>query len=258
MKNSSLVIALLLLLTGICSCSGWNDELDVDINDPQQIAWVEDVIDEDLLNAIGVENINFGHTPPNLDTISFIVDKLRYDTCIRYRKITIQGVDYIEPSYNNPGLENSVYKHHFFNPNGNLVGHKMHIRAHTGDESTIAPDTTFVIGSGNNFTAYFQRKYYSEQEGNPTWAFLISGTLEYATDTTIVDNEVVVTKKFLGVSNYRIGKKILDIDTPPTQGYYPGTLMLMRPYNIANPIVPYHVWDTLPDDKDKFSLSFCP
>ncbi|MBO7084069.1 MAG: hypothetical protein J6W30_09510 [Bacteroidales bacterium] len=243
MKKQFLHLVLLLLLIGLSACS--DDGIDINVNDPQHIPWVEDLIDPDLLNAIGVENIYFGHTPPNIDSLSFIVEKLEYDTCIRYRKITIMGVDTIMPSYNNPGLENSVYKHHFFNCNENIAGYKMHIKAHTGDESFITTDSIFVIGYGNNFTAYYQKKLFSEKEGNPTWAYLITGTVEYDS-----------TNKILGVSNYHIGKKILAIDFPPTQGYYPGTLMYMKPYSTNPDIIPCRVWDTLPDRSNNTPFSF--
>ena len=82
MKKQFLHLVLLLLLIGLSACS--DDGIDINVNDPQHIPWVEDLIDPDLLNAIGVENIYFGHTPPNIDSLSFIVEKLEYDTCIRW------------------------------------------------------------------------------------------------------------------------------------------------------------------------------
>lgn len=254
MKTRPILLALMLLLTGLNACSDWENGLDFDMTDPQEINWVEEIIDNDLLYALGVENIYFGHTPPDLDSLSFMVNRLWYDTCIRYRHVSYAGFDTILPTYNNPGLENSVYKHHFSQHSGNILHHKLYIKDHIGNESIIDCDTAFVIGNGNNFTVYFKWKILSEQEGNPTWAYLVSGTLNYAYDTTVTitqnDTIIELTKRLVGVSKYHIGKKILAIDTPPSQGYYPGTLMFMRPYDTLH-ILPYAPWDTISSHPSK-------
>lgn len=258
MKRRLPFIVLLLILTGLHACSGWTDGVDLIIDDPQAMPWVEDIIDDSLLNIIDNNNVNFeihfGHTPPNLDSVSFIIDQLWYDTCIRYRMVHHPFLgDTVMPSYNNPGFESSVYKHHFYDPYGSMIHQTFYIRDHMGNESMIEADSTFVIGSGNDFTVYFKFDIDSQKEGYPTWAYLISGTLEYTYDTTVkitkTDTIVSIKKRLLGVSDYHIGKKIMrtDPENPPTQGYYQGTLMFLRPYQslASDTIKPYTVWDTI-------------
>ena len=234
MKKYRIVVALLCCLAGLYSCD--DTGIDLGINDPQHIQWVEEIIDNDLLQAFGEENIHFGHTPPDLHDVSFVINELWYDSCIRYRPVTILGVTNIEPSYSSGGVEVTVYKHHFFNHIENLAQQRVFIKSHNNDDPNLKPidvPSTFVIGSGNDFSAYFQAKTISEKEGNPTWAYLISGT--------------VVNDPDLGkcISNYKIGKKILTIDFDPVAGYYPKTIMIMRPLDNTAPI-PCVVWDTIP------------
>lgn len=231
MRKRPIFIVLLCCLAGLFACKDSLNGIDIDIQDPQHIMWVEDVIHDDLMEVFGEENIHFGHTPPNLEGISFIINGLLYDTCVRYRKVTINGVSNIEPSYINPGFENSVYKHRLSNQNGNIIRHDMFIRDHNNNQSLIECDTAYVVGSGNDFSVYFEWKIFSEQEGNPTWAYLFSGSLVYSNDSII------------GIKDYMIGKKIIDIDTPPTLGYYPGTYMILHPYNLTNPIIPLQDWN---------------
>ena len=235
MRKYHIIVALLCCLAGLNSCK--DAGIDLDINDPQHILWVEEIIDDDLMQAFGEENIHFGHTPPNLDSISFVIDELWYDSCIRYRPVTIFGVTSIEPSYSSGGIEVTVYKHHFFDHKENIAHQRVFIKSHNNDNPNLKPidiPNTYVIGSGNNFTAYFQAQTISEKEGNPTWAYLISGT--------------IVNDPVLGrcISNYKIGKKIIDIEFDPVAGYYPKTIMIMRPLNNTIPI-PCVVWDTIPD-----------
>lgn len=243
MKRHLLVFVALLGILGMNACSDM-EGIDLDFHDPQHIQWVEKVIDDELLEAFGEENIHFGHTPPNLEGISFIVDQLLYDTCVRYRPVTINGVTEIKPSFNNPGLENSVYKHHFFDHTENVTHSRMYVEDHSyGNNSLADCDTAFITGSGNDFTIYFVEHIVSEQGGNPTWAYIISGTLKQ-------DNTGMT-----GISNYRIGKKILEIEFRPTAGYYPGTYMILHPHTANPDILPYEAWDTIPT-QGRNNLSF--
>lgn len=253
MKKATLFSTLLLFLTGFYACSGWTDPVDFDFDDPQRIRWVEDVVDDSLLVLLGEEDIHFGHTPPNLDTISFVVDQFWYDTCIRVKKITLfingNPFDSMLTSYNNLGFEKTTYKHHFYNPRGNIISQTMYLEDNQGNRSLFTCDSTYIIGSGNDFTAYYKWTSESQQEGYPTWGFLVSGTLEYTFDTLHLNDSVFELKKrFVGVKNYRIGKMIEKIGTPPTQGYYPGTRMFLRPYDkdiTGKPAAYYMNWDTL-------------
>lgn len=235
MRKSSFIIALLCCLAGLYSCT--KTGIDVDIHDPQHILKVQEIIDNDLMQAFGEENIHFGHTPPNLDGISFILDQFEYDSLIRWRRVPnpLTGESTIEPSYSSGGgYENTIYKHHFFDQIENISCQRFYRKSHNQPEpepSTI--DTTFVIGSGNDFSAYFCAKTISPEEANPTWAYLISAT---------VVNDTASGKRY--ITNYKIGKKIIETEGDPIAGYYPGTIMIMHP-RVTNPI-PCVVWDTIP------------
>lgn len=239
MKKASFIL-ISLLLTGLYSCSGW-DEIDIDVNDPQHIEWVEDIIDEDLLDALnalsaqnGINYIHFGHTPPNLDNISFKVDSLWTDTSVVHK---LDGTI----SYINFGFENANYEHHFFDHVDNIAHQKMHNHNYTyNTDLWVDSDSTYVIGYDNNFTAYFKKQYISAEEANPTWAYLISGTLVYDSNPDSSDSI------FVGIENYRIAKKIVATEGNPNPGHYcKGTLKVFRPY--YDTIVPYCNWDTLTD-----------
>lgn len=235
MKRILLALTCILL---VCSCKE-NDNLGFDMNfhDPQDIAALMESIDRDLLEVFGEENIHFGHTPPNINDISFKVDTLRYDTCIRY--VYVPAVDSVMLSPSAPPvLENSLYQHHFFHPIGNITQHKLNIFDRSyGTNYTQESDTVFIIGSGDSFTAYYEMKIESEKDGNPTWDFLVSGTLVHDS-----------TGAFIGISNYRLGKKIVKVESAPTAGYYTGTIMIMEPFN-AESIAPYWLWDTINPSK---------
>ena len=245
MKKIVLFPILLLVLTILNACSGWDERIDIDFTDPQQIEWVEDVVDEDLLLAMGIENIHFGHTPPNIDDFSFVVDSLWYETWVKVllRENQITHVKWIDTVYSQPNFEKSKYKHHFFNQNGNIIHQRMYYQDHNQNEALVDCDTTFLIGSFINdttgcFTAYYSWKVESETQGNPTYAFLVSGTLRYTKDN---QNQLRLTY----IDNYRIGKKVIQIDPAYEQStnvYHPGTLWVYRAYH-PRPLQPTN-WDT--------------
>ena len=235
MKNRTFIVALLCGLAGLCSCG--KTGIDIDVTDPQEVQWVEDIVDDDLMQAFGEEDIHFGHTPPNLDGISFILEGLVYDSLIRYRRVInpLTGVTTIEPSYSSGGgYENATYKHHFYDQVGTIAYQRFYRKAHNQPEtepSTIHP--TYVIGSGNDFSAYYRIKTISPEEADPIWAYLVSAT--------IVDDPATGNRY---ITNYKLGKKIIETDGDPVAGYYPGTIMIMRPLD-TQPI-PCVEWDTNP------------
>ena len=241
MKKALLFSILLAFLIGWNACSGWDNDIDIDFNDPQDIEWVENIIDEDLLLILddlkaknGIDYIHFGHTPPNLDSISFIVNKLWYDTCIKYFP---DG----HASYKNPGFENAYYEHHFPEQVDNIAHHRLHSFDSTYFESrTIDCENAYIIGSGNNFTVYFKHQFISETQGNPTYAYLVSGTLVY--DSIPNSNDSI----FVGIKNYRIAKKIVATEPDPAPYYCKGTLMVLKPLR-ENQNMPYWIWDTIPN-----------
>lgn len=233
-----LLASLGLLILLLCSCKEDKDGgFDMNFHDIQDIKGLMESIDPDLLELFGEENIHFGHTPPNINDISFKVDTLRYDTCLRY--VYVPAVDSVMLSPSAPPvLENALYQHHFYHPIGNITRHKLNIHDRSyGNQYTQESDTVFIIGSGNSFTAYYELKIESEKDGNPTWDFLVSGTLVYDS-----------TGAFIGVSGYRLGKKIVSVESPPTAGYYTGTIMIMESFR-NGAISPQWEWDTIPDSR---------
>lgn len=233
MKRIHLISILFACFIGLNACSGLDDGVEFNFNDPQHIQWVEDIIDQDFLDALndlsvqsGIVYIHFGHTPPNLDSISFIVDTLLYDTCIKFLP---DG----HISSNKPDQELASYKHHFSDQVGNIIREKIQFYDIAYQKSIEAKsDTTYIIGSGNDFTAYFKKKSISPEHGNPTYAYLVSGTLVYDT-----------IPKPIGVVNYRIAKKIIATDPDPAPYYCKGTLMVLKPYH-ENDTIPFINWDT--------------
>lgn len=236
MKNRTFIVALLCGLAGLCSCG--KTGIDIDISDPQEIQRVDSIVDDDLLKAFvkafGEESIHFGHTPPNIDGISFILEGLVYDSLITVHRIILPtGETRIDTSKSSGGgYENAVYKHHFFDQVGSIARQKFYRKAHNQPEpviSTIHP--TYIIGSGNDFSAYYCIQTNSPEEANPIWAYLISATIVDGPDSD-------------SIANCKIGKKIIHTNGDPIAGYYEGTIRIMHPLDTLP--IPCVEWDTIP------------
>ena len=228
---------LLCFLAGFNACREWEG---IDFQSDQDIEWINEVKINgnpedytDFLLAYGEENIHFGYNPPRLDSISFFVDGMDYITCDRYvyklknNNYEIEHLATTSPS----GSDGLKYYYLFYNHIGNISNFKTKVSA-PHEDVYGEKDTVYVIGSGNDFTAYYYE--ITEQSGRPINFVIISGTLEY-------DQE----GNFTGVSNYRYGKKIIKINEPPTpenpsfQGFAEGTIEIKKHEGLA----PYSNWD---------------
>ncbi len=229
MKQAPLLSVLLLSLALFASCS--EEGIDIDFHDPQHVVFIhgEDdqghvLIDQDLVEAFGEEYIHFGHTPPNLEDISFKIQGMDYVSCVRY----IFNIDPSQPPIlshtDPPTFDGSTNYHHFYHHTENLATHKCktidtynnaYLREINpvyviGDTDTISIGNTKLI----RFTVYYEEELQENDSGHPTNAFLISGTLVY-------DDQ----DHFMGIKDYRMGKKILRYkERPVTPSYAQGTI----------------------------------
>ena len=212
MKKTHLfpVIVLGLVLMASCSKSG----IDINITDPQHVEFLQ-LIDTALLNAFEEEHIHFGHTPPNIDSLSFMVDSMEYVVCNRYKYHPITH-EPVPSTYNGPGdFDASVYYHLFYHHIDNLSSHTLLSIGTGGADDTFKRnnDTVYVIGSGNAFTAYYEE--YPDMPYHPTYGILVSGILEYHLDTVYSATDTVIHQTFVGIKDYRIGKMIMKYGQQP-------------------------------------------
>lgn len=233
MKRTTSIAVLFLSLFMITSCT---DGINIDVNDPQHIEFIEVAIDQNLIEAFGEENIHFGHTPPSLEGISFKVVGMDYDTCIRY----IFNVNPNEPPIlshtDPPTYDGSTNYHHFYNHIDNIASHKLKTIDSHNDTYTRENDVVYVIGNANSnqFTAYYEEELQEEGSGYPSNGILVSGKLEFTTDTIISANDTVYKKKFIGVKDYRLGKKILRYkERPSIPSYAEGTIEVKKHPGLA-------------------------
>lgn len=222
----------LLTLAFVCfSCE--REAIDFDFNSPQEIQKVNQTLrdNNDLIEHFGEEYIHFGPVPPSLEGISFKVTGMDFEFCERYIFGPTPDDPPILSHADPPTYEASINHHHFFDHTQGLSKHRLMTYGTHGDIYTKENDTIYVIGSGNDFTAYYIEKTDEEGSGNPTNAILISGTLVYDQNGN-----------FIGVEHYRIGKKILDYEYHPTiNAYAKGTLEIKRHDEFS----PRYEWDTI-------------
>lgn len=214
MKKARLLSVLFLSIVMMAACT--KSGVDINLHDPQHIAFL-DTIPSDLLKAFGEEHINFGHTPPSLDTIAFHIERrsLKYDTVdqIQFDAVTHQPIHShkLMGSYDKIG-----YYHYFYNHINNIISDSV---LYYGDEKfKMNYEVVYVIGSGESFTAYFVEKAHSQN--HPTNGILISGTLVYTTDTLFINNDTIYNKRFCGIKDYRMGKEIIDYEQEPQLSDY--------------------------------------
>ncbi|MBQ3710695.1 MAG: hypothetical protein II887_08330 [Bacteroidales bacterium] len=236
MKKTQLIPVIFLSLVMMASCS--KTGIEVNIHDPQHIVFIHGfdenehiLIDQDLVDAFGEEYIHFGHTPPSLEGFSFKVRGMDYDTCIRF----IFNVDPTQPPIQShtdpPTYDPSVNHHHFYNHVENISSHKIMTSDSFNDTYTREKDTVYVIGDENThrFTAYYEEVLQEEGAGHPTNAIIFSGTVVYD------DND-----QFVGIKDYRIGKKILKYRERPTiPSYAEGTIEIKTHSELS----PVEDWD---------------
>ena len=125
MKRASVFTSILTsLLMAVASCTKV-DPVAIDIIDPQDVGFVNVVLDDDLVEAFGEENIHFGHTPPSLEGLSFYVQGMDYVVCRRY---IFDAYNNYQPTLSHadpPTYDGSRNWHHFHHHIENLASHKM-------------------------------------------------------------------------------------------------------------------------------------
>lgn len=242
MKKTQLIPVIFLSLVMMASCS--KTGIEVNIHDPQHVVFIHGLdenehilIDQDLVDAFGEEYIHFGHTPPSLEGISFKADMMYYETVVRYLFNQDPTQPPILSGADPPTDDGNRNYHHFYNHTENIARQRMQTITTYQDTVLRQNDTVYIIGdeSTHSFTAYYEETLKEEGSGHPTSAILISGTLVYD------DNG-----HFLGVKNYRIGKKILRYKERPTPNQY-GIIMAFAEGTIEikkqNELAPAEEWN---------------
>lgn len=217
----------LMLCGWLLSACGEHDGIDFDFHEPSKLDSILGVVPPDLVEMFGEEHFHFGPNPPDLSDCSFRVDGLQYVAAIRY-VFGPNDVPFLSQT-EMPSVDMTRYYHHFYNAFNGYAGHRLKTIDPSNNQFLRENDTVFVIGQGNEFTAYYIDSILEPASGNPVNAILISGTI--VKDTT----------GFKGLENYRIGKKILRYTThPAVNAYAPGTIEVKQ----HNGMCPADNWDT--------------
>jgi len=225
-------IVLVLLFLPFVSCEDWIG-IDADFTDPQEVTPMLEYLPQDLLDAFGEEYINFGPTPPDLSDISFKVNGLDYVTSIRYLFGPTDDDEYIISTTDPPTYDATIYYHHFMEQTEHIAKHNLKTIDPNNNIFFRHNDTVYVIGHDSLFTAYYQETIQDSLAGYPTNYIILSGTL-------VRDSG---TQAFIGIRNYRIGKKIKKyLYRPIAPSYAPGTIEVKTHQELS----PAHVWDTIP------------
>lgn len=208
-----LLLILCLLVSGLLlSRCKEHEGIDFSFHEPQSVANVMGTIPEDLVAAFGEEYFHFGPNPPDLNDLSFRVDGLQYVKAIRY----VFGPDGnpILSQAEMPPVDMTRYLHHFYDADGGFSGHRLKTIDPSNNQFLRQNDTVFVIGNGQNFTAYYIDSIQEYSSGNPVNAVIVSGVIQRDT-----------SGQFLGIDHYRIGKKILRYGHQPAiPSYAQGTI----------------------------------
>lgn len=227
MKKTRLLPILFLSLVMMASCS--KEGTDLNINDPQRIKFL-DIIPQELLEAFGEEYIHFGHTPPDFDKMVFYVDSLEYLVCKHY------VYDYYthQPIISTYPLEYDPiwYYHYFYNHIDNIINDSILYYAPAENDRFMADyDSIYLIGSGDDFTAYFEE--HSSSMYHPTNGILISGTV-------VKDAQ----GQFIGIKDYRMGKMIISYEEDPPFGANVYLVNSLEVKKHLKPIAPAFIPDT--------------
>lgn len=218
----------LLFLTSVTTCKKW-EGVPIEFHDPQEILSLAGVLPLELINAFGEEHIHFGPMPPDLNGISFKVEGMTYDTCIRY--IFGPGGEIMISPTAPPTHEGTHYYHHFWNYVEQLSQHKLKTVDPSGNIFVRTNDTIYIIGHDSVFSAYYRETILEPQSGQPTNYIIFSGTV-------LRDKK---TNQFIGIKDYRLGKMIKSYAyQPEIPSYAPGTIEVKKHEGIAYP----YDWDT--------------
>lgn len=229
MRRICLIFILMLCGWMLSACKEHNGiDFDYHYQDLSKLDSILGVLPEDLVEAFGEEHIHFGPNPPNLNEISFKVNGLRYVKAIRY--VFGPNDTPIPSQAEMPPMDMTRYFHHFFDANSGFSGHRLKTIDPSNNQFLRENDTVFIIGNGNFFTAYYIDSIQEPASGNPINAILVSGTV--VQDGT----------GFVGIENYRIGKKILRYTHHPlVNAYAPGTIEVKQHIELC----PADDWDTV-------------
>lgn len=224
--NKLLPSILVLCLALATSCKD-SEGIVIDFQDPQEIPTIGTVMSEasSLIDHFGEAHLVFGHTPPNLDGISFGVDGLDYEYSERYRfnQENPSLEDQIPINTAPPVYDASRYYHRFYDQVECISNHRMKTEDAHGNKYIRENDDAYVIGHDSLFTVYYIEKITDAGSGNPTNAILISGTVRYDAEGN-----------FLGISNYRYGKQILRYDEiPENLTYAKGTIEIKTHHELC-------------------------
>lgn len=233
MQRSHYVLLLMLCGWLLSACQKW-DGIDIHFQEPPKVDSIMGVVPKDLVEAFGEEYFHFGPNPPNLSDLSFQVAGLQYVKAIRY--VFGPNDTPILSQAEMPPMDMTTYLHHFFNATSGIAGHRLKTIDPYNNQFLRENDTVFIIGNGANFTAYYIDSVQEPASGHPVNAILISGTIMQDTNTF----------EFLGIKDYRIGKKILRYGHHPSvNAYAPGTIEIKQHAELC----PAYIWDTLSPSK---------
>ena len=179
------LVQCLVFLTLLPSCLREGDGT-ILVHDPQRIPFItDDRWPHELLELFGEENVNFGDTPPLVDTICGFVSKHRY-----------AATNLPEGESPAIGSVTPVLHYHRFNNQYLQICEYQGMNSSDGVRHVI--DTAYVTGHDSLFTAYWLEAWTTG--GSPILAVVLSGTLARQ-----------------GVADYRYGYQIVgyaDEDIP--------------------------------------------
>lgn len=228
MKNTFRFLVIIILAYSLFGCK----PMDLDFNNPNDVNPIQDefmfelngalVENNNLVELFGIENIHFGPVPPSWnDSICFKVDGMEYDTCVRFIYDTYNN-NAIIPSYAAPpDYDASINVHLFFDKKQGVFKHEMKTRDPYANYYFLDLEKAYMIGHDSLFTTYYQGKTLGN--GDPTIIMIISGTLVFDKNTG----------EFIGVKDYKFGKKILKYESQPTNAYAPGTMEIKTHIGLA-------------------------
>lgn len=226
----------------LSSCEDAGIGVEINFNDPQEIptinaffADVEDMGAMDLVEHFGEAYLYFGNTPPDLNDISFLVDGMDYVYTERYRfdplaEDPLNG-PYLTINTPPPTYDASKDYHHFYNHYESLSSHKIKTIDPQFPDDVVRVNACNIIGHDSLFTAYYKETLTNEGSGYPTNAIIFSGIVKY-------DDQ----GKFIGIKNFRYGKKILKYKELPSN-YAPGTILIKTHEELCGQVN----WDTITD-----------
>lgn len=175
----------LVFLMLISSCLREGDET-ILVHDPQIIPFITDERwSRELLELFGEDNVNFGDTPPLLDTLPGFVSKHQYAATNL-------------PEGESPAIGSVTPVLHYHRFSNQYLQMCEYEGMNSSDGLRYVIDTAYVTGHDSLFSAYWLEAWSTG--GSPVLAVILSGTLAQQ-----------------GVANYRYGYQIVayaDEDIP--------------------------------------------